>query len=121
MTKDLKQYRYSAGADAALDTEYSEASRYGDIKLGTGHLFWKPMFRWHVIALSQVQRIFRRIQDVQGRLCCGGRTFRMEKLVLILPDGSELELYVGDDAGKEAAALMEALQAAHPEILYGKP
>ena len=121
MIKDLKQYRYSSGADAALDEEFSNARRYGDIRLGTGHLFWKPLFFWHVIPLTQAQRIFRRVQDVRGRLCCGGRTFRMEKLVLILPDDRELELYVGDDAGKEAAGLMEALQAAHPRILSGKP
>ena len=121
MAIDLKSYRYNAHEDAALDAEFAAATRYENIKLGTDHLFWKPMFRWHVISLSGIKRIFRRVQDVRGRLCCGGQNFRIERLVLILPDDTELELHIGDDVGPDAKALLEALQAQHPEILYGKP
>ena len=45
----------------------------------------------------------------------------MEKLVLILKNGTELELYIGDDIEKKAAALLEFLQTGHPEIAFGKP
>ena len=45
----------------------------------------------------------------------------MEKLVLILKDGTELELYIGDDIEKKAAALLDFLKDTHPEILFGKP
>lgn len=121
MAIDLKTYRYTAKEDPALDAQFSSATRYENIKLGSNHLFWKPMFRWHVIPLSQAQRIFRRVQDVHGRLCCGGRNFRMEMLVLILENGDELEIHIGDDAGVTAKELLEALQTNHPEILYGKP
>ena len=121
MSIDLKAYRYTAKEDPALDSEFSAATYYENVKLGSTHLFWKPMFRWHVIPLSQVQRIFRRIEDVHGRLCCGGRSFRMEKLVLILMDNTELEIHIGDDVGTKAKALLEALQYSHPKILYGKP
>jgi len=121
MAVDLKSYRYIAKEDAALDAEFATAAHYENVKLGTGHLFWKPMFRWHVIPISQSTRIFRRVQDVHGRLCCGGRSFRMEKLVLILKNGEELEIHIGDDVGKKAKALLEALQTGHPQIAYGKP
>lgn len=121
MSVDLKSYRYTAGEDAALDAEFSQAVRYEKVKLGEKQLFWKPMFRWHRISLSQVQRIFRRVQDVRGRLCCGGRNFRIEWIVLLLKDGTELEIHVGDDVGTEAKALLEALKIAHPQLQYGKP
>lgn len=121
MSTDLRNYRYAAGADTALDADFSAAVRYENIKLGKNHLYWKPMFRWHFIPLSQVQRIFRRVQDVQGRLCCGGRSFRIEWLVLILQDGTELQLHIGDDVEAKAKALLEKLQLNHPQLQYGKP
>ena len=45
----------------------------------------------------------------------------MEKLVLILKDGTELELYIGDDMEKKAAALLDFLKEGHSEIAFGKP
>ena len=121
MAVDLKDYRYITGEDATLDADFSQAVRYEKVKLGDEHLYWKPMFRWHRIAMSQVQRIFRRVQDVQGRLCCGGRNFRIEWIVLQLKDGTELEIHLGEDVGAKAKALLEALQGKHPELQYGKP
>jgi len=121
MITDLKPYRYASGENLTIDSEFSAAERYENVKLGTDHLFWKPLLRWHVIPLSQAKRIFRRVQDVRGRLCCGGRSYRMEKLVLLLSGDAELEIHIGDDVEKDAKALLEALQVAHPEILYGKP
>ena len=120
MVTDLKPYRYTAKENPALDAEFSASVRYENVRLGESHLFWKPMFRWHVVPLSSAQRIFRRIEDVYGKLCCGGRSFRMEKLVLILTDGTELEIHIGDDVEAKAKALLQALQSSHPDILYGK-
>ena len=58
---------------------------------------------------------------VYGKLCCGGHSFIIERLVLLLNDGTELELYIGDDMEKKAIALLDTLRAGHPEILFGKP
>lgn len=121
MVTDLKHYRYTPKADPKLDAEFSAAAHYENVRLGENHLFWKPMFRWHVVPLSSAQRIFRRIEDVYGKLCCGGRSFRMEKLALILNDGKELEIHIGDDVEAKAKALLQALQTSHTDILYGKP
>lgn len=118
---DLKQYLYTPNAEPALDAEFANAVPYCKLKLGTSALFWKPLLRWHVVPLSRAQRIFRRVQDVHGRLCCGGHSFRIEWLVLHLTDGTELELYIGDDVEPKAKALLQALQDSHPEILYGRP
>ena len=45
----------------------------------------------------------------------------MEYLVIIRKDGSELELYIGDDMEKKAAALLDFLKQSHPELAFGKP
>lgn len=121
MGVNLKPYAYKKGENLKLDAEFEAAEAYGLVKPGETAVFWRAGLRWHVIALEQVQRIFRRVEPVYGKLCCGGRSFIIERLVLILKDSTELELYIGDDMEKKAAALLETLQNAHPEILFGKP
>lgn len=120
MAVNLKEYVYSKGNDPALDAQFAAASAYARVKLGQTHLFWKAGLRWYCIPIDRAQRIFRRLLPVHARLCCGGHHFMIEWLVLILPDGTELELYLGEDIQRQAEALMQALKEAHPEIRYGK-
>lgn len=121
MTVNLKPYVYKKKENQVLDAEFSAAQDYGWVRPGQTAVFWRSGLRWYAVALSQVQRIFRRVEPVYGKLCCGGNSFIMEKLVLILKDGTELELYIGDDMDKKAAALLDFLKEGHPEIPFGKP
>ena len=121
MLVNLKPYVYKKGVTPALDAEFKGAKAYGNVKPGQSAVFWKSGLHWYAVALAQVQRIFRRVVPVYGKVCCGSRSFIMEKLVLILKDGTELELYIGDDMERDAVALLNTLQNAHPEILFGKP
>ena len=121
MAVNLKQYVYKKKETPALDAEFAAGQDYGWVRPGQTAVFWKNGLRWHAVPLTQVQRIFRRVEPVYGKLCCGGNSFIMEKLVLILKNGTELELYIGDDIEKKAAALLEFLQTGHPEIAFGKP
>ena len=118
--RNFSQYLYTKGTDAALDTDFASAAAYGKVKPGQTAVFWRSGFRWHTIPLSSVQRIFRRILPVHGRLCAGGRSYFIEWLVLILNDGTELELHIGDDVKQDAEALLQALKNTHPQIQYGK-
>ena len=121
MSANLKPYVYKKGVDPDLDAQFSAAGAYGWVKPGQTAVFWKTGLRWYVISLSEVERIFRRVVPVYGKLCCGGRSFIMEYLVIIRKDGSELELYIGDDMEKKAAALLDFLKQSHPELAFGKP
>ena len=117
---NYKQYLYTKGSDAAMDSEFSAAPAFRKIRVGSRHLFWKSGLRWYCIPLADLQRIYRRVEQIVGRLCCGGRTFVIEWLVLVLSDGSELVVHIGDDVKKDAEALMVHLQNTHPQIQYGK-
>ena len=121
MAVNLKPYVYKKGTNPALDEEFAAASDYGWVRPGQTAVFWRNGLRWYAVALSEVQRIFRRVVPVYGKLCCGGHSFIMERLVLILKDGTELDLYIGDDMEPKAAALLEFLKEGHPEIVFGKP
>lgn len=117
---NYKDYLYTKGNDPALDAEFSSAAAYSKVKPGTSCIFWRSGFRWYHIQLSNVQRIFRRVEPVYGKLCCGGKSFIIEWLVLVLRDGTELVVHIGDDVKKQAEDLLEALKISHPEIQYGK-
>lgn len=120
MMIDFSPYLYTKGADSKLDAELSASTKFGKVRLGQTTLFWRYAFKRYAIALDSVYRIHRRLNPVVGRLCAGGRNYDIEYLVLILHDGSELVVHIGDDIKKTAEALFAALQQSHPEIHYGK-
>ena len=120
MAVNLKQFVYSKGTNPVLDAEFAEAKAYGNVRLGETVIFWKSGFRWCIVSVANLQRIFRRVEPVYGKLCCGGRSYLIERLVLVLHNGEELVLRIGDDVQKEAEALFARLQELHPQIQYGK-
>ena len=121
MAVNLKPYVYKKKENAALDADFAAGKDYGWVRAGQDNIFWRSGLHWNVVSLTEVQRIFRRVEPVYGKLCCGGHSFIMERLVQILLDGTELELYIGDDMERKAAALLESLKQGHPELLFGKP
>ena len=121
MKANLKDYIYYKNTDAALDVEFNSAKPFGRAKLGEGHIFWKKGLKWYCADFSQCVRVFRRIAEVNTRVCCGNTNFDIQMLVLVMFDGSELEVLVGDSLLRhEAEALYAELQSAHPELHYGK-
>lgn len=117
---NYKPYTFTKGKDTNLDGDFAEAKDFGKVRPGEQQLYWKSGFRWYAVPFTQVQRIFRRVEPVYGKLCCGGRSFIIEWLVLVLHDGSELILHIGDDVKRQAEELMLHLQDAHPQLQYGK-
>ncbi len=115
-----KQYLYTKGTDPVLDAQYGLAKAYGKVRPGADALFWRSGLRRYAIPMSEIRRIYRRVEGVYGKLCCGGRNYFIEWLVLVPSDGSEVVIHIGDDMAKTAQTLLEDLKAAHPEIQYGK-
>lgn len=116
----MKQYTYVKNVNESADREFSAAESYGQIKYGETMIFWKRGLRWYVLSLAEVIRIYRRVEYVYGKICCGGDTYDMQRLVLVLKNGDELEIPVGDRMEKKAVELMEVFQKDHPEIMFGK-
>ena len=119
MTVNLKPYVYKKKANPALDAEFAGGKDYGWVRPSQDSIFWRSGLHWYVVSLAEVQRIFRRVEQVVGRLCCGGQNFVIERLVLILKDGSEVVIHIGDDVQPAAEALLQALKDTHPELEYG--
>ena len=117
-----KDYVYIRGIDSARDEAFSSAKPFGKAKLGKEQIFWKKGLKWYCADFAQMVRVFRRVAEVDTRVCCGNTNFDIQMLVFIMFDGKELEVTVGDSLLRhEAEALYDELKAAHPELHYGKP
>lgn len=120
MGVNRKEYIYARGSNPAADQSYDEANTYGKVKLGGDWIFWKEGLRQCALQLTGVQRAYRRVEEVPAKLCCGRTNFDVQSLVLVLSDGNELSLKIGEGTQREAEALFAALKQAHPELEYGK-
>ncbi len=116
----MKQYLYTKGENTSLDESFVAAQTFGLIKLAADYIFWKKGLRWYVIPIEQVERAYRRVEEVKTKVCCGPANFDIEKLVLGLKNGEELELRIGDGALRQAQELYKSLKETHPELQFGK-
>lgn len=120
MAVDVKQYIYSKGTDPALDADFGAAKAYGKVRPGQKAIFWKSGLRWYALPVADIQRIFRRLEPVIRKLCCGGKSYYIEWLVLVLQNGEELVVHVGDDIPKDVEALFAAMKEQYPSLQFGK-
>lgn len=120
MTINLKDYVYHHGKNTALDAEFTSAAPYGKIKLGKDVIFWKVTLRWFALPLEKVQRVYRRVEEVNAKMCCGRANFDIQKLMLVLDEETTLELLISEGQEEPAVQLFAAIKKAHPELKYGK-
>ena len=120
MAIDVKQYLYTKGVDAVLDADFDMAQEFSKVRVGQQAIFWKNGLRRYAISVEEVQRVYRQLEPVIRRMCCGGKSYYIERLVMILKNGDELVIHIGDDVPKDAEALYAAMKQLHPDLQYGK-
>lgn len=118
--RELAEFRYKRDANHLIDKEFETSSRYGKVRIGQKVIFWKKGLFWYCVKLEEINRIFRRIEAVDTKMCCGNVNFDIQKLVLVLKDGTELEALIGDGMIREAEILYERLKAEAKDIIFGK-
>lgn len=114
--------RYKKHDDPAMDAAFEAAQPFGHIRVGGGWIFARKGFAWNAVEASQVARVWRRVQQVTGRTCCATNDFNIHHLMLLMKDGTQNELLIGESMYRsEPERLVEVMQAMWPEIAYGKP
>ena len=120
MKGDMKEFIYDKGVVSKQDEAFNKSVAYSNVRLSDDYIFWKSGLRRCVVAISEVERVYRRVEEARSKVCCGNANFDTEKLMVVLKNGSVLEMRIGDGTQKEAVALFDALKTAHPELKYGK-
>lgn len=111
---------YRKNENSSLDEQFASSSNYGKVKLGSDCIFFRQGLKWNYISLENATRIFRRVEPVNTKMCCGNVNFDRQFLVVVTGDGEETEMLIGEGNVREAEALFEKLQSLHPDIRYGK-
>ena len=106
--------------DAVLQNEYRSGREIGVIRLGESVLFFRAKLKTYYVPYSGITRVFRRVQLVPARMCCGRGDLSIENLVICGRDEAEIAQIQlpGDRAGK---ALIEELKVRIPDIPFTCP
>ena len=103
----------------ALETAYQNARSIGVLKIGENCLFFRSGFRTFYIPFADIRRVFRRVQLVQARMCCGRGNLSVENLVICGDKGELAQIQLpGEKAG---IAALEELKTRIPGIPFTAP
>ena len=92
-----------------------------DITAGYGdRLFCRVLRKVYYIPYGDVRRYFRRVQEVNVKMCCCGGELAIENLVICGENDTEL-LQVQLPGTKAAKILIDELKEKMPNAVYGKP
>lgn len=87
------------------------------IKIGDSVLTYKKGFKWQTLAISDIAQAYLRIEEVNGKLCCGVASFDMHFLMLKTKEDALLKLEASDRETVET--MLQALKEKNPEIKIG--
>lgn len=101
----------------AVAADYEAAEVFDKIRVGKHGVYFKEGFKTRFMAYSRLERVFIRVQEVNGRLCCGNTTFAYFRLVFVV-DGKEFADTISENE-KAVFAALDAIRAAAPALATG--
>ena len=111
-----------AGAKRTVDSvqvaeDFAAAEQFDKVKVGKLGVYFKEGFRTRYLSYQDFDRVFIRINEVDGKLCCGKSTFQYFRLVFVR-DGKEFSDVMSENekAMDDALARIKALC---PEMATG--
>lgn len=89
---------------AEVNADYESAPSFDKVRVGKLGVYYRDGFKIRFMDYSLLERVFIRIQEVNGRMCCGNIIFAYYRLVFV-SDGRE----IGDAISENEQAMDEAL------------
>lgn len=100
-----------------VTADYESAEVFGKFRVGKTGVFFPYDLRTKYLSYDGIDRVFVRIQEVNGKLCCGSAVFTYYRIVFVR-DGREFIDYISEDE-KLVDRVLEAIAAAAPGIAVG--
>ncbi len=116
--KKFSAFKGTAVPEAA-GADYDTAQVFDKVRVGALGVYYRDGFHIRCVPYASIDRVFIRIQEVRGRMCCGQTTFAYFRLVFV-KDGKEL----GDAISENEQAMDRALARIHeqaPALAIGVP
>ncbi len=116
----MKFYELS-GATVESETlagEYKEGRSIGALCIGREHLFLRTGLKTRVLPFDGIHRVFRRVESVPAKMCCGKGNFDLERLVFCNDAEEEIaEVKLPDS--KAAMIAYDVLTKKLPDAVFG--
>lgn len=97
--------------------EYESAQVFDKLRVGSSGVFFPAGLGTKYIPYDFMERIFLRINEVNGRTCCATAKFYYFRVVFV-HEGKEYADYLTENENAANAAI-EALKAAAPNVAFG--
>lgn len=93
--------------DASVSADYEQAVQFDKVKVGKLGVFFRDGLKTRYLAYDLLERVFIRVQEVNGKLCCGNTVLQYFRLVFVR-DGKEFADVIGESekAMDDALALI---------------
>lgn len=89
---------------AEVNADYESALSFDKVRVGKLGVYYRDGFKIRFMDYSLLERVFIRIQEVNGRMCCGNTIFAYYRLVFV-SEGRE----IGDAISEYEQAMDQAL------------
>ena len=114
-----KKFHSPAGVitDDAVAADHDSAQAFDRALVGARGVYYRDGFRVRFLDYGLLERVFIRVQAVNGRMCCGNATFEYCRLVFV-SGGKEVADYMSEKASAMDAALAR-IAACAPTLAIG--
>lgn len=102
---------------AELTADYERARKFDAVRVGKLGVYYRSGLKTVFLAYPTLERAFIRIQEVNGRMCCGSTTFTYYRLVLIRGGKEYAEVMSESESAMDAA--LAAIHENAPELPIG--
>lgn len=102
---------------SVLNTDYDNAAVFEGLRVGRHGVYFRNGFRLKFIPYDYMERVFIRIHEVNGKLCCGNTVFQYFRLVFV-HDGKEFADVISENSRSMDDALALIAENA-PDVAIG--
>ena len=102
-----------------ISADYEAAEKFDKVKVGTLGVYYREGFAVRFLSYRDFERVFIRIHEVNGKLCCGKAVFQYFRLVFVR-NGKEFADIMSEDEKAMDRALVRIAEMS-PNTLIGFP
>lgn len=89
-------------SEEVLKQDYQTAIKQENVKLGEACFYINHTFTAEYAVYGEIERAFRRIEDVRGKLCCGVTNYEIHHLILEIGSREADVMFENKDTAKAA-------------------
>ena len=102
---------------AEVSRDYETAQVFDRVRVGRLGVYFREGFKTRFLDYPSLERVFIRVQAVNGRLCCGTANFEYYRLVFVR--GGEEIADVMSEKEKETDAALACIHEMAPTLAIG--